>query len=201
VLLALALLVAYLFGSIPSGVVLSRVVAGEDVRIHGSGNSGASNVARTFGARLGVVVGALDVAKGLAAVLVGRWLGTPSAGLALVAAAAVVGQDFSVFLRFRGGKGVATTLGVALGLALVAGALAIVIWVLVIAASRYSSLASLVALGVLPIFIAALGGAPSFIICTIALFVLALWKHRENITRLWNGTERKFRSLTPANGA
>jgi glycerol-3-phosphate acyltransferase PlsY len=200
-MLALALAAAYLFGSFPTGVVLSRFVVGDDIRGHGSGNTGASNVARTFGVMMGSMVGLLDILKGLLPILIGRWLGLPSAGLAAVAAVAVAGHDYSVFLRFKGGKGVATTLGAGLGLALIAGAAAMVVWVAVIASTGYSSLASLVALAVLPISIAVTGGPPAFVAATGLLFLLAVWKHLENIYRLWNGTERKFGTLKPVNGA
>jgi glycerol-3-phosphate acyltransferase PlsY len=143
----------------------------------------------------------LDIVKGLLPVIIGRRFGLPDAGLALTAMVAVLGHDYSIFLRFQGGKGVASTLGAGLGLTAFASVLGMVVWVGVIVATGYSSLASLVALGVLPIFVALTGGSPIFVAATSALFLLALWKHRENINRLWNGTERKFRSLKPANGA
>jgi acyl phosphate:glycerol-3-phosphate acyltransferase len=200
-MLALALAAAYLFGSFPTGVVLSRFVVGDDIRGHGSGNPGASNVARTFGMVMGSLVGLLDILKGLVPILIGRWLGLPSASLAAVAAVAVAGHDYSAFLRFKGGKGVATTLGAGLGLALVAGAAAMLVWVAVIASTGYSSLASLIALAVLPISIAVTGGPPAFVVSAGFLFLLAVWKHLENIYRLWNGTERKFGALKPVNGA
>jgi glycerol-3-phosphate acyltransferase PlsY len=199
--LALTLCVAYLLGSFPTGVILSRTFAGDDVREHGSGNPGASNVARTFGFALGATVGVTDILKGLLAVLLGRWLGLSGAGLVLAGAAAVLGHDYSVFLRFAGGKGVATTLGAGVALLPIAGIAAMLLWGAAILVTRYSSLASLMALAALPIAIVLLRGDPSFVIGTFVLFVLALWKHRENISRLWNGTERKFRSLKPVNGA
>lgn len=200
-MLVLAVCIAYLLGSFPTGVVLSRLFVGDDVRTHGSGNPGASNVARTYGVKLGAVVGLVDIVKGCVSVVIARWLGVPEGGLALAAIAAVLGHDYSIFLRLQGGKGVASTLGAGLGLALFAGALAMIVWVGVILASGYSSLASLVSLGALPIFIALTGGSPAYVVGTLALFVLAVWKHRDNINRLWNGKERKFRSLKPVNGA
>ena len=200
-MLVLALAIAYLVGSFPTGVVLSHFIAGDDVRGRGSGNPGASNVARTYGLKLGAAVGAIDIVKGLLPVLLARRLGLPDAALCLTAFAAVFGHDYSLFLQFRGGKGVASTLGAALGLATFASVLGMVVWVGVIVATGYSSLASLIALAALPIIVAITGGAPAFVAATFALFLLALWKHRENINRLWNGTERKFRSLKPVNGA
>lgn len=200
-MLIVTLCVAYLLGSFPTAVVLSRLLAGDDVRTHGSGNPGASNVARTYGMKLGVAVAALDILKGLAPVVIAQRAGLPAAGTALVAVAAVLGHDFSAFLRFDGGKGVATTFGVALALAPLAGGLALIAWLAVIIATGYSSLASLVALFLLPIVLAMTGGPAVYTAAAVALFLLALWKHRENVLRLWNGTERKFSILTPANGA
>jgi glycerol-3-phosphate acyltransferase PlsY len=200
-MLVLALAIAYLFGAFPTGVVLSRFVVGDDIRGHGSGNPGASNVARTFGMLLGGLVGLVDILKGLLPILIARWFGLPSVGLAAVAAVAVLGHDYSAFLSFKGGKGVATTLGAGLGLALVAGAAAMLVWVAVVASTGYSSLASLIALAVLPVCLAVTGGPPAFVAVTAFLFALAVWKHLDNIYRLWNGTERKFSTLKPVNGA
>src|SRR5947209_8515071 len=183
-MLVVALCIGYLVGSFPTAVVLSRLFTGDDIRAHGSGNPGASNVARTYGMKLGVVVGFLDIVKGCLPVLVARRFGLPDSGLALTAMIAVLGHDYSIFLRMHGGKGVATTLGAGLGLSIFAGSLAMVVWVGVILATRYSSLASLVSLGTLPIFIALTGGSPAFVVGTVALFVLAVWKHLDNIYRL-----------------
>lgn len=192
--------VAYLLGSFPSGVVVGRLATGRDVREVGSGNIGAANVVRAAGMRVGALVGLLDGLKGLIPVLLGRWLGLDEVGLALVAAAAVLGHDFSLFLRFTGGKGVATTLGAFLALAPPATLLGLVCWLLVLARWGYSSLASLVALGLLPVFVGFTGQPPVDVVLAGGLFLLAAVKHRENIVRLLRGTERGLRKPNPANG-
>ena len=184
---------AFLAGSFPSGVVLTRLLTGRDVREVGSGNIGAANAARAGGFRVGAAVAVADVLKGLLPVLLARWVGLEPLPLAVVALAAVLGHDFSLFLRFRGGKGVATTLGVALGLAPLAAALAALCWLLVLLGSGYSSLASLVALALLPVLLVTTHQPAMYVVAGIALFVLALFKHLENISRLMSGTERSFR--------
>jgi glycerol-3-phosphate acyltransferase PlsY len=189
----LLICIAILAGSFPSGVVLSRLILGRDVREIGSGNIGAANAARAGGIKLGAGVGLLDILKGLLPVLLARWVGLDSASLAIVGVAAVLGHDFSIFLHFRGGKGVATTLGVALGLSPLATALAAICWLVVVLLSGYTSLASLVALALLPMFLVAAHQPAIYVVAAIALLILAAFKHLENIARLLAGTERSFR--------
>lgn len=191
---------AFLLGSIPTGVLLPRLLGGKDVRRHGSGNIGAANVVRTSGFKVGALVGLIDILKGLIPVLIGRMVGVDHTALVLVAVVAVVGHDYSLFLRLRGGKGVATTLGVALGLAPPAAILAMLTWLLVMYLSRYSSLASLVALGLLPVFMVLTAQPQAFVDGSTFLLVLGVWKHRDNIVRLATGQESKFRRLKPSNG-
>ena len=180
--------VAYLLGSFPSGVVIGRF-RGRDVRSEGSGNIGAANAARVLGRAAGAGVGALDIVKGVVAVVVARWAGTDAGVVALVALAAVVGHDFSVFLGFKGGKGVATTIGVALALSFPAGMVVAAVWVGVALIARISSVASLAALACLPIALAVTGGPIWYVELGFVLFVLAVVKHRGNIARLLRGTE------------
>ncbi|MGH2449161.1 MAG: glycerol-3-phosphate 1-O-acyltransferase PlsY [Chloroflexota bacterium] len=183
-----ALVIGYLLGSVPSGVIAVRVVLHRDVRNLGSGNIGAANVARNAGRRVGIAVGLLDGLKGVLAVVIAGHLG---GGLALEAAGlgAVLGHDFSLFLRFRGGKGVATSLGVGLALAPVAAIAAAIVWLVVWLRWGYSSSASLLALAALPAAMAITGQPPGYLALTIVLLVLAVVKHRANIARLLNGTE------------
>jgi acyl phosphate:glycerol-3-phosphate acyltransferase len=191
---------AFLLGSIPTGVLLSRTLGGEDVRRHGSGNIGAANVVRTSGFRVGALVGLIDIFKGVIPVLIGRVIGVDDTALALIAVVAVLGHDYSLFLRFRGGKGVATTLGAALVLSPLPAMFAMLGWILVMYLGRYSSLASLVALGLLPILSVATAQPAPTIAAGIFLFILGVWKHRDNIGRLATGRESKFRRLKPSNG-
>ncbi len=185
--------VAFLAGSFPSGVVLGRLATGRDIRQFGSGNIGAANVARAAGFKVGAGVALLDILKGTLPVLLGVWIGLGHAALALAALAAVLGHDFSLFLRFRGGKGVATTLGVMLVLAPLATVLAMATWLVVLGIWGYSSLASLVALALLPIFVGMTGQAPVYVMLASVLFLLSAAKHWENIIRLAHGREPGLR--------
>lgn len=192
---------AFVLGSIPTGVLLSSALGGHDVRQHGSGNIGAANVARTSGLKVGALVGFIDLVKGVVPVLIGRLAGLDDMGLAIVAMLAVVGHDYSIFLRFRGGKGVATTLGAALALAPWTAVLAMVGWLLVMYLSRYSSLASLTALALLPILLAVTLQPAPYVVAGVLLFALGVWKHRANIVRLATGRESRFGRLKPSNGS
>jgi glycerol-3-phosphate acyltransferase PlsY len=174
--------------------VLSRLATGRDIRREGSGNIGAANVARAAGFKIGVLVALLDMSKGIVPVVVGLGVGLGHTALACVALAAVLGHDFSVFLRFRGGKGVATTFGVALILAPLATLLALVVWLATAAIWRYASLASLVALAFLPLAGYLTGRPAAYVILFIGLFFLGAAKHWDNILRLAQGREAKFRS-------
>lgn len=199
VLTAGIVLLAILAGSFPSGVVLSRIFLDRDIREVGSGNIGAANAARAGGIKLGVGVACLDILKGVLPLLLGRWLGLDAIGLSIAALATVLGHDFSIFLHFKGGKGVATTLGAAVVLAPIAAVLAALCWVLTLLLRGYTSLASLVSLALLPVFVAITRQPPAFVVVTALLFVLAAIKHVENISRLLSGTERSFRQR-PARG-
>jgi acyl phosphate:glycerol-3-phosphate acyltransferase len=189
----LFVLAGYLAGSIPTGYWLVRALRGEDIRKVGSGNIGATNVWRTYGARLGAPVMALDVAKGfvpalLATIFVGHLAGVLAGG------AAMLGHWRPVFMRFaRGGKVVATCGGAFLGVAPVVGGIGAAVWILVFAVSRYASVASIAAALSLPVTAVALGEPwPVDAFAGIAaLAVLVL--HRANIARLRAGTETRFR--------
>jgi glycerol-3-phosphate acyltransferase PlsY len=184
---------AFFIGSFPTGVILTRAITGVDVRGAGSGNVGAANVARTAGFKIGILVALLDIAKGVAPVLAGRMLGLDDTALAVVALAAVLGHDYSPFLGMRGGKGVATTLGVMLALAPVPALLAVATYVVVMLAFGYSSLASLTALTLLPAYLSVLGQPRVFVLLAVGLWIIAVVKHRQNIARLIAGTESRFR--------
>ena len=185
-----ALVFGYLCGSIPFGILLTRLTGGPDLRAIGSGNIGATNVLRT--GRKGLAAATLlgDILKGTAAVLLtGYFLGHD---FAIVAAfGAFLGHLFPVWLRFRGGKGVATYLGVVIGLAWPAAIVFCAIWLAVAALSRYSSLAALVASAATPIFVwwrGDLKDAALFLLLSVLLWIM----HRSNIVRLLRGTEGKI---------
>ena len=201
---------AYLLGSIPFGYLLVKYAftRGEDVRRLGSGGTGATNVTRRAGPAAGLLTYLLDVGKGMGAVALMKvaaegdyfWIG--AAGIA-----AIVGHIFSVFLGFRGGKGVATGVGIYLMIAPYSVVGALVMWVGVVFITRYVSLGSLVAAGALPVLTWLFYGVlqsdqhvVAMIIIALAAFALILFAHRENIGRLMRGEEKRFgMRVEPAN--
>lgn len=188
---ALAAMLGYLAGSIPFAVLVSRAMRLPDPRTYGSGNIGATNVLRS-GNRLAALLTMVgDIAKGWVAVLVAKALGLSELDTVVVGFAAFVGHCFPVWLRFKGGKGVATTLGIMWGLSWPVGAIACAAWLLFAAAFRYSSLAAL--LSVVVAAIAAWFLASSYAATLLTLLVPLVWaRHHENIARLLKGTEPKI---------
>jgi len=194
-------LAGYLLGSIPFGYLVVRVTKGKDVRAAGSGNIGATNVNRVAGAGAGIVTLLLDVAKGYAAVwLAQRVSGGEVAWMAAAGLGAVVGHLFPVWLRFRGGQGVATAVGVFVPLCWMAVAAAAVVWLVVVSIWRYVSLASVVAAAVLPVctyllYVPGTHHAPpvSVSLATALVSILIIVKHRENVRRLLAGSENRLK--------
>ena len=183
---ALALVLSYLLGSIPFGVILTRLGGAGDLRQIGSGNIGATNVLRTGRKGLAAATLLLDALKGVAAVLVAGAM-LPDGG-PLGAAAAFIGHCYPVWLRFRGGKGVATLMGIALALAWPLGLVYAVVWLGLLAVLRISSVAGMAAAVSAPVAAAAMGRF-DLVMLLVALAIIVLWKHRENIERLIAGTE------------
>jgi len=190
--------VAYLLGAIPFGVLIVKMRGGPDIRESGSGNIGAANVARNAGVVAGVVTLVLDAGKGYFAVwLAARVTHGNILWMTIAAAAAVIGHIFPVWLGFHGGKGVATGLGAFLPVCREAVLLALVLWVLVVGFWRYSSLGSIIATAAMPVFVYLLyapGHAPPIdvTVCTVAISLLILWKHRANMRRLIAGKETRL---------
>ena len=197
-------LLGYLLGSIPFGLLVAKG-RGIDIRQHGSGNIGATNVFRTLGRSWGILVFVLDALKGVLAVLLAKSIFglDPSfpGGLSLSAAdfgiagglACVLGHNFPVWLGFKGGKGVATTAGVLLGLMPVAAGIAFLAWVVIFYGTRYVSVASIVAAVVIPVSVWFLERRPDTVFWfSVVVAALAIWRHRSNIQRLLAGTENRF---------
>jgi glycerol-3-phosphate acyltransferase PlsY len=183
---------AYLLGSVPFGYVLPRLLRGDDIRRHGSGNVGATNVWRVYGRWLGLPVALLDVAKGLVPAALGLWLGGDWVGV-LAGAAAMAGHARPVFLGFsKGGKMVATAGGVALALSPYAALVAAAVWILLFALLRYASVASMVAASALPLLCLAFGASWPVVGFTALAALGVLLLHRQNIRRLLSGTESRF---------
>ncbi|MGE0281839.1 MAG: glycerol-3-phosphate 1-O-acyltransferase PlsY [Rhizobiaceae bacterium] len=191
-ILFLALAFGYLLGSIPFGLLLTRAAGLGDVRSIGSGNIGATNVLRTGNKGLAAATLLLDALKGTAAVLLAGTYAGPIAALA-AGLGAFLGHLYPVWLNFKGGKGVATYLGVLLGLSWKGFLLFALVWLGVAFASRYSSLAALTAAIIMPIGLHFLAG-PAVAILFVVMSVLVFYKHRANIQRLMAGTESRIGS-------
>lgn len=189
---ALGLLVAYLVGAVPVGFLVARAFGVGDIRRHGSGNIGATNVLRAAGRVAALLTLAGDAAKGALAVGAGGALLGGPAGAAAAAVAAVLGNCWSVFLGFRGGKGVATGLGALLALVPAAVAPAAAVWLGVVLASRYVSLGSLAAAACAPAAAALLGYPAPSVVAAAAAGAIVIARHHENIRRLVHGTERRL---------
>lgn len=192
--------IGYLLGSIPFGFLLVKARRGEDIRASGSGNIGAANVTRNAGFALGALTLLLDGGKGYLAVwLAARWSGGHAPWIASAAALAVAGHVFPIWLRFRGGKGVATALGAFLAISPEAIAAAAVVWIVVVLVRGYSSLGSIIAIAAMPVLIYGFYAphhAPPLSVTLAAVLVslLVLAKHRANMRRLMAGEEEQLHS-------
>ena len=186
---AAALAAGYILGSIPFGLILTKLAGYGDLRSLGSGNIGATNVLRTGSKGLALLTLVLDAAKGTAAVLLAARWGEQAALLAGLGA--FLGHLFPAWLGFRGGKGVATYIGVLLGLAWKVALIFIAVWLAVAALTRYSSLAALVASAAVPVALFAMGEIPVAALCSF-FTVLLYWRHSENIRRLLRGEEGRI---------
>ena len=186
------LIAAYLLGSIPVGVVLARL-KGQDPRKAGSGNIGATNVMRTVGKRLGILTLAGDILKGF----LPTWLAIHYDQSAIVVAAcglaAFAGHLWPIYLRFKGGKGVATALGLFLALKPAVIPLLIVVFIVVLLKWRYVSLGSLVGTALMPLLLLIFGSPVEYVIVSLIVGLLIYYKHRDNIKRLMSGKEHRFR--------
>ncbi|MGB1626203.1 MAG: glycerol-3-phosphate 1-O-acyltransferase PlsY [Miltoncostaeaceae bacterium] len=188
---AIALIAAYLLGSIPFALIAGRL-NGVDLRAVGSGNLGATNVFRTLGRSWGIAVMVLDIAKGAAAVLLADWLAGGSWWPIAAGALAILGHVFPVWTGFRGGKGVAVGAGALIGLVPAASGVLILLWLLLVVTTRYVSVASIVAALAAAPLAWAFGAPWSYVGFIAAAGLFVIWKHRENIRRLLNGTENRI---------
>lgn len=192
-ILFLLICAAYLIGAIPTGVLLTRLVGGEDIRKAGSGNIGATNVYRVAGRKLGLITLLGDCLKGVVPVLVAQQLfGLTGTGLAAVAIAAFIGHCFPVYLGFKGGKGVATALGIFLVLSPLAVLGALLVFIAVLWKWRFISLASISAATIIPLLVILISHSVPLFIATSIIAGIVIWRHSGNIQRLRAGTENRF---------
>lgn len=189
----MSLVIGYLLGSVSFSYLAGKLLKGIDIRKHGSGNAGATNTMRVLGKGPGIAVLLLDVIKGMAAVWIGSLLsGGSSLFEVLAGISVIVGHNWPIFFGFRGGKGIATTIGVMLTLAFFPALYAGIFAILSIVLTRYVSLGSLLFTALLPIFIWFMGLPNEILVLSLLLFVFAWFKHRSNIMKLLNGNENKL---------
>jgi glycerol-3-phosphate acyltransferase PlsY len=194
--ITLAIVISYFIGALPFGFILGKIVHGVDVRAYGSGRTGMTNVLRSAGVKVAIVVLALDVSKGVFAVVVARMLTDSDAVEVASAITTIIGHNWSIFLRFTGGRGTATGFGGLILMAYPANIIAVVVALPVIAISRYVSLGSIIGTSVAAIstVVLAMTGYVSPVYSTYPLiggFIIVV-QHRQNIQRLWNGNELKI---------
>ena len=187
-------ILAYLLGSVSSAVVVCKLLGLEDPRTLGSNNPGATNVLRLYGKKAAIPTLAGDVLKGVIPVIIGKLLNAPDMVLACIGLAAFTGHLFPVFFNFKGGKGVATMIGVLFGTNLILGLAFMGTWLLMAVIFRYSSLAGLTATATAPIYTAFVLDSPWFIASTMLMAILLFWRHTPNIKKLLNGKEDKLGS-------
>jgi glycerol-3-phosphate acyltransferase PlsY len=190
--LLIYLALGYLIGSLPFAVIVSKLFGLADPRSFGSGNPGATNVLRTGNKAAAALTLLGDAAKGWLAMFVAAKLGAGETAVALTGLAAFLGHVFPVFLKFRGGKGVATALGVMIGIHWIMALAGVATWLLVAVATRYSSLAALVAAVEAPILTWFLTSRPELTATVAVMSLLLIWRHKANIRRLMAGTESRI---------
>ncbi len=189
---AAAIAIGYLLGSLPTGLVVVRALTGTDIRNAGSGNIGTVNVYRVTGLGASALVLAVDMLKGAGAVILARAWGLPAAVQVAAGLAAIAGHNWSLFLRFRGGKGIATSFGVLLAMSPIVGLVAAVVWGIVVGVTRYASLGSLLAMASVPVTMWWRREPAAYLVFGLITLVLAVYRHRANLARLVSRTELKI---------
>ena len=185
----IGLIISYLLGSVPMGILLTRMMGKGDLRKVGSGNIGATNVMRVGGLRMAGLVWLLDMTKAIVAVFLGKWIGGDTFG-AWCGFVAIIGHCYPIWLKFKGGKGISSLFGVVLAMSPMTFVVCAIEWLLVALTSGISSLGAVVVFCLLPILGFAIGGGVGWAFLAIGL--LCMWRHRENIKRLISGIESKI---------
>lgn len=184
-------IIAYLLGSLSSAIIIAKLCKLPDPRQHGSGNPGATNVLRTAGKFAGIAVLIFDFLKGMLPVLLAKFCGTTPVALGFVAMAAVLGHMWPIFFRFKGGKGIATGIGGVFGLSWPLALIALLVWLVVVAVTRYVSLASIIA-AISVLFFNFWLGQRGYFLALFIVVILIIWRHKANIKRLIQGSESRL---------
>lgn len=194
-LFIMIMIAIYLIAATPTGVVLARLMGGEDVRQKGSGNIGATNVYRVAGKLAGVLTLLGDTLKGFLPLLAFKtWLEPTPTQLGIASAVAILGHCYPIYLKFKGGKGVATALGIFLVLSPKAVFFALLVFILTVAITRYISLGSVLAALSAPLLILLMNHPQPIFLATLFIAALVVWRHNSNIRRLLDGTETSFKA-------
>lgn len=186
--------VSYIIGSIPSGLILGKQIWHTDLREHGSKNIGATNAFRTLGKNAALLIFACDALKGAFGVWLGGYLLATPLALVLGGIAAIIGHNWSIFLGFKGGRGVATGLGVIAMLVPMITAIVFATWAVIVYLTRYVSLASIIAAACVPIWMIVLGEQTEIVVFGVIAALFVIVRHKANIVRLMNGTESKIKA-------
>lgn len=190
----IVIFLSYVIGSIPSGLILGKILWHVDLRQHGSKNIGATNAWRTLGKLPGFIVFVADLLKGMLGVYLGMMLVGSSTAMIIGGIMAIVGHSLSLFLKFKGGKGVATGLGVLIMLMPSVSAIVFLVWLIVVLISKYVSLGSIIAAVLVPVCAFIMGLSFDFVVFGIVAAVFVIYRHKSNIIRLINGTENKIKA-------
>lgn len=188
------IVVSYVVGSIPSGLLLGKYIWHVDLRQHGSRNIGATNAWRTLGKFPGFLIFVADLCKGMFGVYLGMMLADTAIAMILGGIMAIVGHSASIFLKLKGGKGVATGLGVLVMLMPSVSAIVFVAWLIIVLISKYVSLGSIIAAALVPILALIMGKPYEFVIFGVLAAVFVIYRHKSNIDRLLSGTENKIKA-------
>lgn len=191
--LGIVMLLTYCVGSLCSAVIVAHLCHLPDPRLQGSRNPGTTNILRIAGKKYAVIVLLADLLKGLVPVLLVKWSHFEPGYLGYIGFIAVLGHIYPVFFNFKGGKGVATSLGVLLGLNVWLGLIVIVTWLVVAWVTRYSSLAAILAVALSPVYVWFLAPNANLVLPVLGMAILVLWQHQDNMQRLWRGQESKIK--------
>lgn len=190
----LAIFISYLIGSIPSGLILGKSIWHVDLRKYGSHNIGATNAWRTIDKTAGITIFVADLLKGAVSVYIASLLSTTPLAMILAGIFAIIGHSASIFLHFKGGKGVATGLGVLIMLMPYVSAFVFVVWLVIVLISKYVSLASIIAAAFVPISAYAIGMEREYVIFGVVAAIFVIYRHKSNIIRLIHGNENKIKA-------